>query len=241
MEALIAFLSDMPVEAGGGITGSQRIAASIADSLRAMVQTEPLLQTSADIVDPGLLFGVGMKRTRISVISLIGLGTLSAQQNFVNQLAMALFSWIKKHPSLGPHGITGLFVVDEAKDFLPTVSTTPCKDNLMRLAAQARKYGLGLVLATQNPKDLDYRAVAQFSTQFFGKANSPQVIEFIQGLLAEKGGGGDDVGRLQRGQFYLVTEGISAPLRISVPICLSYHPDGRPLTEAEILTKARKE
>ena len=76
---------------------------------------------------------------------------------------------------------------------------------------------------------------------FFGKANSPQVIEFIQGLLAEKGGGGDDVGRLQRGQFYLVTEGISAPLRISVPICLSYHPDGRPLTEAEILTKARKE
>jgi DNA helicase HerA-like ATPase len=229
----------MPVEAGGGIAGSQRIAASIADSLRAMVQTEPLLQSSADIVGPGLLLGVGEKRTRISVISLIGLGTLNAQQNFVNQLAMALFSWIKKHPSLGPHGISGLFVIDEAKDFLPAVSTTPCKDNLMRLAAQARKYGLGLVLATQNPKDLDYRAVAQFSTQFFGKANSPQVIEFIQGLLAEKGGSGDDVGRLQRGQFYVASEGIQVPIRISVPICLSYHPEGRPLTEAEILTKAR--
>ena len=78
----------------------------------------------------------------------------------------------------------------------------------MRLAAQARKYGLGLVLATQNPKDLDYQAVAQFSTQFFGKANSPQVIEFIQRLLAEKGGAGDDVGRLQRGQFYVASEGI---------------------------------
>lgn len=241
MDALIAFLADLPVEAGGGITDSQKIARSIADDLRAMVQTEPLLQTSADTVDPGLLFGVGRKRTRVSVISLIGLGTPSAQQNFVNQLAMALFSWIKKHPSAGPHGLTGLFAIDEAKDFLPAVSTAPCKKSLMILAAQARKYGLGLVFATQNPKDIDYKAVAQFSTQFFGKANAPQVIEQIQKSLAEKGGGGDDIGRLQRGQFYLVTEGIAEPLRISVPMCLSCHPEGRPLTEAEILTKARRD
>jgi len=239
IEALIGFLSDMPVEAGGGISSSPRIAGSVADSLRAAVQTEPLLQTGADTVDPGLLFGLGTERTRISVINLIGLCTPSAQQNFVNQLAMALFSWIKKHPSVGLHGLTGLFVVDEAKDFLPSVSTTPCKQNLMLLAAQARKYGLGLILATQNPKDLDYRAVAQFSTQFFGQAHSPQVIEFIQRLVAEKGGGGDDVGRLQKGQFYFISEGIQAPIKLAVPICLSYHPDGRPLTEAEILAKAR--
>jgi hypothetical protein len=240
IEALISFLSDMPVEAGGGIGNCQRIAGSIADSLRAAIQTEPLLQAGADTADPGLLFGIGTGRTRISVISLIGLPTLSAQQNFVNQLAMALFSWIKKHPSVGRHGISGLFIVDEAKDFLPAVSTTTCKDNLMLLATQARKYGLGLILATQNPKDLDYRAVAQFSTQLFGKANSPQVIEFIQRLIAEKGGGGDDIGRMQRGQFYLITEGIQAPIKISVPICLSYHPDGRPLTEGEIVAKARQ-
>ncbi len=239
IEALIGFLSDMPIEAGGEISSSPRIAGSVADSLRAAVQTEPLLRTGADTVDPGLLFGLGTERTRISVISLVGLCTPSAQQNFVNQLAMALFSWIKKHPSVGLHGLTGLFVVDEAKDFLPSVSTTPCKQNLMLLAAQARKYGLGLILATQNPKDLDYRAVAQFSTQFFGQAHSPQVIEFIQKLVAEKGGSGDNVGRLQKGQFYFISEGIQAPIKVAIPICLSYHPDGRPLTEAEILAKAR--
>lgn len=238
IEASTGFLSDMPVEAGAGIGNSQEIAGSIADSLRAALQTELLLQSGADTADPGRLFGIGTGRTRISVISMVGLPTLGAQQAFVNQLAMGLFSWIKRHPSIGRHGITGLFVMDEVRDFLPAVSTTACKENLMILAAQGRKYGLGLVLATQNPKDLDYRAAAQCSTQFFGRANSPQVIEFIQKLLAEKGGAGDDIARLQKGQFYMFSEGTPMPIRISVPMCLSYHPDGRPLTESEVIEKA---
>lgn len=52
----------------------------------------------------------------------------------------------------------GLLVLDEAARFLPAVKTSPSKPGLLLLARQARKYGLGLVLATQNPKDLDYNA-----------------------------------------------------------------------------------
>ena len=239
LDALISLLADLPIEAGGDITGSPRLAASMADGLRAALQTNPLLQGGENTIDPALLFGPRAARTRISVISLVGLATLAAQQSLVNQLAMALFSWIKQHPSGGVHGLTGLFVIDEAKEFLPSVTTTPSKESLMQLAAQARKYGLGLILATQNPKDLDYKAVAQFSTQFFGLAHAPQVIDFIKGLLAEKGGSGDDIGRLQKGQFYMISEGIPAPIRVAVPMCLSYHPEGKPLTEDEVLTRAR--
>jgi hypothetical protein len=239
LDALIGLLADLPMEAGADITGSPKLAAAMADGLRAALQTNPLLQGGENAIDPALLFGLGAARTRISVISLIGLATPAAQQSFVNQLAMALFSFIKLHPSAGLHGLTGLFVIDEAKDFLPAVTTTPSKQSLMQLAAQARKYGLGLILATQNPKDLDYKAVAQFSTQFFGKANAPQVIDFIRGLIAEKGGSGDDIGRLQKGQFYMISEGIPAPIRVAVPMCLSYHPEGKPLTEDEVLTRAR--
>jgi DNA helicase HerA-like ATPase len=193
------------------------------------------------MLDIGRLFGLGNPKTRISVISFIGLQSLESQQQFVNQLAMALFTWIKKHPSVGATGVTGLFVLDEAKDFLPGgSSSSPCKKSLMRLAAQARKYGLGMVVATQNPKDLDYNAVAQFATQFFGRANSPQVIDFIDTMLQAKGGSGEGVARLQKGQFFVTSsEGLSHPVKIKAPLCLTNHPDGRPLTESEILKRAQ--
>jgi DNA helicase HerA-like ATPase len=239
IENLIGLLSDLPPEAGADIAGSQKLAASMADSLRAALQTDPLLKGGPHTLDPALLFGLGRERTQISVISLIGLSTPAAQQNFVNQLAMALCFWIKKHPSLGPHGLTGLLVIDEARDFLPAVRTVASKESLMFLAAQARKYGLGLVLATQNPMDLDYNAVAQFSTHFFGRANAPQVIQFVKERITEKGGSGGDIARLEKGQFYLISEGIQPPAKIAVPMCLSSHPDAKPLTEDEILRRAR--
>ncbi len=241
LEAFIEFLSDLPPEGTGNINNAVKLAAEMADSLRASILNNPLLEEIGEMLDVGCLFGLGNPKPRISVISFIGLQALEAQQQFVNQLAMALFTWIKKHPSIGPAGVSGLFVIDEAKDFLPGgSSSSPCKKSLMRLAAQARKYGLGMVVATQNPKDLDYNAVAQFATQFFGRANSPQVIDFIDTMLQAKGGSGDGVARLQKGQFFVTSsEGLSHPLKIKAPLCLSNHPDGRPLTESEILMRAK--
>jgi hypothetical protein len=241
LEAFIEFLSDLPPEGTGNINNAAKLASEMADSLRASILNNPLLEESGEMLDIGRLFGLGNPKTRISVISFIGLQSLESQQQFVNQLAMALFTWIKKHPSVGATGVTGLFVLDEAKDFLPGgSSSSPCKKSLMRLAAQARKYGLGMVVATQNPKDLDYNAVAQFATQFFGRANSPQVIDFIDTMLQAKGGSGEGVARLQKGQFFVTSsEGLSHPVKIKAPLCLTNHPDGRPLTESEILKRAQ--
>lgn len=241
LNAFIDFLSELPPEGTGNINNGAKLASDMADALRASILNNPLLEESGQMLDIGMLFGLNQPKPRVSVISFIGLTSLEAQQQFVNQLAMALFTWIKKHPSAGPAGMTGLFVLDEAKDFLPGGSnTSPCKKSLMRLAAQARKYGLGMVVATQNPKDLDYNAVAQFATQFFGRANSPQIIDFIDEMLQAKGGSGEGVARLKKGQFYVTSsEGLAYPVKTQMPLCLSNHPDGHPLTENEIITRAQ--
>jgi DNA helicase HerA-like ATPase len=89
---------------------------------------------------------------------------------------MGLFSWIKRHPAPPNIPLRGLLVIDEAKDFIPAGKAVACKESLLRLTAQARKYGLGLIFATQAPKSIDHNILTNCSTQFFGKANSPAAI-----------------------------------------------------------------
>jgi hypothetical protein len=234
LDRLINLLSDLSEEVSR-IDGAPKLAAAIANSLRAAIATNPLLQTRGTPLDPKVLFGREGGRTRISVINFSGLASDEARQSFVNQLQMTLFTWIKKHPSS-----TGrLLVLDEAQNFAPSQRTTPCKESTLALAAQARKYGLGMIFATQTPTGIDNKIVSNCTTHFYGRMSSPATIAATRGLLDAKGGaGGEDVGRLSRGEFYFSTEGVSRPLRIRTPICLTWHP-ANPLTAAEVAAKAR--
>jgi DNA helicase HerA-like ATPase len=150
---------------------------------------------------------------------------------------MTLFTWIKKNPAPVDKPLRGLLVIDEAKDFVPSRGSTPCKASINRLAAQARKYGLGLIFATQAPKSIDHNIIANCSTQFYGRANSPAAIEVIQEQLSQRGGGGQDIAKLTRGQFYIASETLTTPTKILTPLCLSYHPP-TPLDEAEVMQRA---
>ncbi|WP_454647668.1 ATP-binding protein [Bradyrhizobium liaoningense] len=234
LERLIDLLSDMSDEVSQ-IDGAPKLAAAMANSLRAAIATNPLLQTRGTPLDPEVLFGSEGSKTRISVINFSGLASDEARQSFVNQLQMALFTWIKKHPSS-----TGrLLVLDEAQNFAPSQRTTPCKESTLALAAQARKYGLGMIFATQTPTGIDNKIVSNCTTHFYGRMSSPATIAATRGLLDAKGGaGGEDVGRLSRGEFYFSTEAIARPLRIRTPICLTWHP-ANPLTATEVAEKAR--
>jgi len=236
----IDLLSQLPIEAGAKIKAAPKLAQEMADLLRARLQTDPLLSQTGPKLDPAKLFGFSRsnRRTRISVLNLIGLPHLEMRRQFLARLAMELFTWVQAHPPAAGRGLTGLLVVDEARDFLPAVRTTACKEGLLRLAAQGRKYGLGLILATQNPKDIDYNALGQFSSWFFGLANAPQSIKQIRKMLEERGGAGQGLATLTPGQFFVVSAGqISPPVKIAAPMCLSYHPN-QTLTEAEVLEKA---
>src|SRR5690606_2042944 len=134
-----------------------RMAAEMAQTLKAKKVTDPLFGGRGEAVDPGeLLTPARGKRARVSVISLVGLPDDEQRQSFVGQLQMALFAWAKKHPA-GDRPLGALLVMDEAQTFAPSGASTPCTKSTLALASQARKYGLGLVFATQAPKGLHNR------------------------------------------------------------------------------------
>src|SRR5208282_5958727 len=130
------------------ISNARKLSDEIANQLLAAIATNPLLQTSGTSLDPRRLFLSRDGKTRVSVVNLAGLGSDGARQSFVNQLQMALFTWIKRNPS--PTG--RLYVLDEAQNFAPSQTGTACKASTLSLTAQARKFGLGMIFATQVPK-----------------------------------------------------------------------------------------
>jgi len=231
----VALLSDLPQNASTQSKATV-MAADLADRLRAVRAYDPLFGGTGESADPGaLLTPAAGKRARVSVISLVGLPDLEQRQSFVNQLQMALFSWIKQHPA-GDRPLGGLLVMDEAQDLAPSVRTTPCTVSTLRLVSQARKYGLGLLFATQSPKGLHNSIPGNSTTQFFGLLNSPAQIDAARELAKAKGAEIPDIGRLSAGQFYATTEGVGFR-QIRTPMCLSYHPPS-PLTEEEVIKRS---
>lgn len=239
LEDLIALLKDLPLEAGSGISNAAKLGVKMADALLARIQVDPLLKQQGAELDPSVLFGVDDSRdkTRVSVLSFAGLSNAETQQQFVNQLAMTLFSWIRRNPCPPDLPLRGVLVVDEAKDLIPSQASNVCKQSLLRLSAQARKYGLGLVFATQAPRSVDHNVIANCATQFYGKASSPAAIETVREQIRLRGGTGNDVPRLAKGHFYFHTSGLPAPTRIAVPLCLSHHP-ASPLDESQVIDRS---
>jgi hypothetical protein len=234
--AFIELLADLPGHVSQQ-TRAVHIAADLADRLRAARATDPLFGGAGEPADPGLLLTPPPgKRARVSVISMTGMVGLDQWQGFVNQLQMALFSWIKRNPA-GSEPLRALLVMDEAQDLVPSSGTTACSESTRRLASQARKYGLGLLFATQSPKALHNSIPGNATTQFFGLLNAPAQIDAARELARAKGGDVPDIARLSAGEFYLAAEGSRFRL-LRTPMCLSRHPSS-PLTEDEVLAKAK--
>ncbi|NRQ39418.1 ATP-binding protein [Nonomuraea sp. NN258] len=232
--AFLGLLAALPLEVSQ-IDRADQIAAELGQLLTAATINDPLFAGRGEPADPQqLLTPSSGKRARVSVISFIGLND-DARPGFVNQLQMALFSWIKRNPACG-RALNGLYVMDEAQALVPASPKTEALASTLTLASQARKYGLGLVFATQTPRGLHNHIAGNATTQFIGRMNSPTQITVVQGLARARGGRADRVGRLETGQFYAATDGISEVL-IRAPQCLSHHP-ADPLTEQEIIDRA---
>jgi Helicase HerA, central domain len=235
LQGLIDTLADLPT----GIINlddAEKIGASLAQALTATMVNDPLFGGTGTPMDPGLLLTPTRgKRARVSVVSLVGLTSDEARQSFVNQLQMALFAWIKKHPA-GDRPLLGLLVMDEAQTLAPSGAMTACTQSTLALASQARKYGLGLAFATQAPKGLHNRIPGNAATQFYGLLNSPTQVDAAREMAKAKGGDAPDISRLSSGEFYVAVEG-AAPRKVRTPLCLSYHPRS-PLTTEEVIKRA---
>ncbi len=236
LDAFVALLSELPEEASD-LDKAATVAGDLANRLRVARVNDPLFGGSGQAADPGVLLTPPEgKRARVSVISLVGLPELEQRQGFVNQLQMALFSWIKRNPARD-RPLGGLLVMDEAQELAPSSGTTACTVSTLRLVAQARKYGLGLLFATQAPRGLHNWIPANCATQLFGLLNHPTQIGTARELARARGGDIPNIGSLRVGQFYLAADG-SAFRQIRAPMCLSQH--ASPLTEEEVITRARR-
>ncbi len=116
-------------------------------------------------------------KTRVSVIYLNTLSSQEEKEFFVAALVERLYDWMLKNPSSEPQA---LFYIDECAPFIPPVRKPACKDSLSVLFKQARKYGVCCLMATQNPGDVDYKAMAQFGTWGLGRLTTRQDQKKIQ-------------------------------------------------------------
>jgi hypothetical protein len=231
------FLDDLPDHASSFAKAAET-AARIAATLRAAAVNDRVFAGDGEPVDPGVLLQPGEgKRARVSVVNFLGLPAEEQRQGFVNQLELALFAWAKRNPAMG-RPLSGLFVLDEAQVFAPSTGSTLCLDSTIALASQARKYGLGMLFATQSPKGIHNRIVGNCATHWYGRINSPSQIAAAAEVAQHKGGSPVDLAHLQRGQFYLVADGRPTEL-VEAPMCLSFHPPTAPTAE-EILDAVRR-
>jgi hypothetical protein len=236
LRSFLGILAALP-EGVSALAKGVKIASEMAETLTAAMVNDPMFGGDGVPVDPGVLLTPPPgKRARVSVISFIGLHSDQQRQGFVNQLQMALFAWIKRHPA-GDRPLGGLFVMDEAQTLAPSGAMTACTASTIALVSQARKYGLGLVFATQAPRGIHNQIPGNSSTQFFGLLNSPIQLSAAREIAQAKGGRVPEIGLLTVGQFYAAAEGNSFQ-KVQTPMCLTHHPKS-PLTPDEVVDRAR--
>ena len=154
--------------------------AKIARLLMAQTVGARNLLMAGSPIDIGSMFEQRDGRTRLSVIYLNGLATQEDKNFFVSVFTQELYRWMLDNPS---EDLQGLLYMDEVAPFLPPVKQTACKDILKLVFKQARKYGIGCLIATQNPGDIDYTALAQFGTWGLGRLIARQDRDKVEGAI----------------------------------------------------------
>jgi hypothetical protein len=236
LDGLIALLAEPPEEVLT-LPAAVKHAEYVARALSYARSNDSLFDGEGTPFDPDrLLTPAGGKKARVSVINLSAIPDEN-RPAFVNRLQMTLFSWIKRHPAR-EKPLSGLFIMDEAQNFIPSGKNTPCTESTRNLASQARKYGLGLVYATQAPRGIDSRIVGNAASHVYGRVTVPAHINAVREIArSNKGEEPPSLSQLTRGRFYALLEG--TPLtELTAPMCLSHH--GSPLEESEITERARQ-
>jgi hypothetical protein len=106
---------------------------------------------------------------------------------FTTLLLSAVETWMRTQG--GTSNLRALLYMDEIYGYLPPTANPPSKQPLLRMLKQARAFGLGLLLATQNPVDMDYKALSNTGTWFIGKLQTERdKNRLLDGLESLAGG-----------------------------------------------------
>jgi hypothetical protein len=138
---------------------------------------------TGDSLDLGQILHTENGKPRIAIFSIAHLSE-SERMFFVSLLLNQTMSWMRSRP--GTTSLRALLYMDEIFGFMPPVAEPPSKKPLLTLLKQARAYGLGVVLATQNPADLDYKGLSNTGTWFIGRLQTERdkkrVLDGLDGV-----------------------------------------------------------
>ena len=108
---------------------------------------------------------------------------------FVTILLEQVISWMRAQP--GTTSLRALLYMDEVFGYFPPTANPPSKRPMLTLLKQARAFGVGVVLTTQNPVDLDYKGLTNAGTWFIGKLQAERdkarLLDGLESALAEAG------------------------------------------------------
>jgi len=124
-------------------------------------------------------------KARVAVFSIAHLSD-AERMFFVSLLLNQVLAWVRAQS--GTTSLRAILYMDEIFGYFPPVATPPSKLPLLTLLKQARAFGLGVVLATQNPVDLDYKGLANTGTWFLGRLQTERdkarVLDGLEGAAA---------------------------------------------------------
>jgi len=155
---------------------------------------------------------------------------------FVTLLYAAIETWMRAQT--GTTGLRALVYFDEIFVYLPPVSNPPSKTLMLRMLKQARAFGIGQVLATQNPVDIDYKALSNAGTWFIGKLQTDRdkerLLDGLQGAAPDLNRRQSDklISGLDKREFLLHNIHNDEPLVFRTRWAMNYL--AGPLTRAQI-------
>lgn len=198
--------------------------------------------TAGDPLDiESLLHGPDGK-ARVAVVSIAHLSD-AERMFFLTLLLSETVAWTRSQS--GTSSLRALVYVDELFGFLPPVAEPPSKKPLLTLLKQARAFGVGLALATQNPVDLDYKALSNAGTWFVGRLQTERDKQRLaEGLNAASEGAlavgeiADVIGRLPKRTFFLHDVHAKRPVVFQTRWAMSYL--AGPLTRDQIRVLAER-
>ena len=127
-------------------------------------------------------------KPRLTILSIAHLND-SERMFFVTILLNELVAWMRTQT--GTSSLRAMFYMDEVAGYFPPVSKPPSKPPMLTLLKQARAFGLGVTLATQNPVDLDYKGLSNIGTWFLGRLQTERdkarVLEGLEGAAGQAG------------------------------------------------------
>ncbi len=191
--------------------------------------SDPKLRSwsSAESINFSELFG----SPSINILDLRNIQSEQEKHLFVELILQQLFQWLIKQGSA--QTLRYLLYFDEIAGYCPPVREPPSKKLLLLLIKQARAFGLGMLLASQNAVDLDYKVISNANVRFIGRLGAQRDIQRVSVGLELDSDAEREIARLRPGEFFCNTFDPKFRSVIKSRWTLTYHRG--PLEDSEIV------